>query len=183
MSDTFYKIKLDLVHNTISNFVHVMQYDDGVAYIRAEIYKDWQLVNPNSEFIGAELRLKKPNGYWIKVHTGDSHVQVPKPSYEDAIEAAKYYFINAVNEYVLIDDISSLPIDFSGENIQGPSKKKKKDIIYISALKKQIKPLYRNLRSYPTNFATSVQSLQSGLTGITYSPVTSTVAASPYSPV
>lgn len=100
--DTFYKIRLDLVHNTINNFVHVMQYDDGVAYIRAEIYKNWQLVHPNSEFDAAQLRIKKPNGGWIKCSTGDPYIQTKKPTYQVAVESGSYYYLSEGSTYIQI---------------------------------------------------------------------------------
>lgn len=99
--ETFYKIKLDLVHNTINNFVHVMQYDDGVAYIRAEIYKDWQHVYPSEEFDSAELRLKKHDGAWIKCNSVEPYIPVAKPSYEKAKTDGVYYYYQNGN-YILV---------------------------------------------------------------------------------
>lgn len=99
--ETFYKIKLDLVHNTINNFVHVMQYDDGVAYIRAEIYKDWQHVYPSEEFDSAELRLKKHDGAWIKCNSVEPYIPVAKPPYAEAKAAGVYYYYSE-GSYILI---------------------------------------------------------------------------------
>lgn len=99
--ETFYKIKLDLVHNTINNFVHVMQYDDGVAYIRAEIYKDWQHVYPSEEFDSAELRLKKHDGAWIKCNSVEPYIPVAKPPYAEAKAAGVYYYYSE-GSYILV---------------------------------------------------------------------------------
>lgn len=99
--ETFYKIKLDLVHNTINNFVHVMQYDDGVAYIRAEIYKDWQHVYPSEEFDSAELRLKKHDGAWIKCNSVEPYIPVAKPPYVEAKAAGVYYYYSE-GSYILV---------------------------------------------------------------------------------
>lgn len=99
--DTFYKIKLDLVKNTINNFIHIMQYDDGVADIRAEIYKDLQLIDPSSEFDSAELRLHKPGGGWIKCNNTEPYIHCNKPSYATAIASEEYYYY-AEGSYVKI---------------------------------------------------------------------------------
>lgn len=56
-----HEIKLDLAHSITSNFVRIMQYDDGISVIRANIFEYYQPVDVPA-FRTIVFRLKKPDG-------------------------------------------------------------------------------------------------------------------------